>query len=54
MGSQEGASLDRRQEAAWGELRVGHDCVLFEPAGIEHTGKVRAEITKERFERLEM
>ena len=27
--------------------------MLFEPAGIEHTGKVRAEITKDRFDRLD-
>ncbi len=27
--------------------------VLFEPAGIAHTGKVRAEITKDRFDRLD-
>lgn len=27
--------------------------VLFEPAGIEHTGKVRAEITKDAYDRLE-
>jgi mannose-6-phosphate isomerase-like protein (cupin superfamily) len=27
--------------------------LLFEPAGIEHTGKVRSEITKERFDRLD-
>jgi mannose-6-phosphate isomerase-like protein (cupin superfamily) len=27
--------------------------LLFEPAGIAHTGKVRAEITKDTFERLE-
>ncbi len=26
--------------------------VLFEPAGIAHTGDVKAEITKERFDRL--
>jgi len=26
--------------------------VLFEPAGIAHTGDVRAEITKDRFDRL--
>lgn len=26
--------------------------MLFEPAGIEHTGKVKAEITKKSFERL--
>lgn len=33
---------------------VGHvKLMLFEPAEIEHTGKVRSEITKERFERLE-
>lgn len=28
--------------------------ILFEPAGIEHTGKVQAEITKKRFARLEL
>jgi mannose-6-phosphate isomerase-like protein (cupin superfamily) len=28
--------------------------MLFEPAGIEHTGKVKAEITKKRFDRLEL
>ncbi|MDD4051855.1 MAG: cupin domain-containing protein [candidate division Zixibacteria bacterium] len=27
--------------------------LLFEPAGIAHTGKVRAEITKDTFDRLE-
>jgi mannose-6-phosphate isomerase-like protein (cupin superfamily) len=27
--------------------------ILFEPAGIAHTGKVRSEITKDRFDRLE-
>jgi len=27
--------------------------LLFEPAGIEHTGKVKTEITKKRFDRLE-
>ena len=27
--------------------------MLFEPAGIEHTGKVTTEITKKRFDRLE-
>jgi len=27
--------------------------MLFEPAGISHTGKVRAEITKDRFDRLD-
>jgi hypothetical protein len=27
--------------------------MLFEPAGIRHTGKVEAEITKKRFDRLE-
>lgn len=27
--------------------------LLFEPAGIEHTGKARAEITRDRFDRLE-
>ncbi len=27
--------------------------MLFEPAGIAHTGKVKAEITKDRFDRLE-
>jgi len=27
--------------------------ILFEPAGIAHTGKVKAEITKSSFERLE-
>ena len=26
--------------------------MLFEPAGIEHTGKVEAEITRKRFDRL--
>jgi mannose-6-phosphate isomerase-like protein (cupin superfamily) len=26
--------------------------MLFEPAGIAHTGKVKAEITKDRFDRL--
>jgi mannose-6-phosphate isomerase-like protein (cupin superfamily) len=28
--------------------------MLFEPEGISHTGKVKAEITRERFERLEL
>lgn len=28
--------------------------ILFEPAGIAHTGKVKAEITKESFEWLEL
>jgi mannose-6-phosphate isomerase-like protein (cupin superfamily) len=28
--------------------------ILFEPAGIEHTGKVKAEITKESFDWLEL
>ena len=28
--------------------------ILFEPEGIEHTGKVKAEITKEKFDRLEL
>ena len=28
--------------------------ILFEPAGIAHTGKVKAEITKESFDRLEL
>ncbi len=28
--------------------------ILFEPAGIEHTGKVQTEITKKRFDRLEL
>ena len=27
--------------------------LLFEPAGIEHTGKVRSEITRDAFERLD-
>ena len=27
--------------------------LLFEPAGIEHTGKVRAEITKDKFDWIE-
>jgi mannose-6-phosphate isomerase-like protein (cupin superfamily) len=27
--------------------------MLFEPAGIEHTGNVKSEITKKRFDRLE-
>jgi len=27
--------------------------LLFEPAGIAHTGKVRAEITKDRYDRLD-
>ena len=27
--------------------------LLFEPAGIAHTGKVRSEITKERYDRLD-
>ena len=27
--------------------------MLFEPAGIEHTGKVESEITRRRFDRLE-
>lgn len=28
--------------------------ILFEPAGIAHTGKVKVEITKESFDRLEL
>jgi mannose-6-phosphate isomerase-like protein (cupin superfamily) len=28
--------------------------MLFEPAGIRHTGKVEAEITRQRFDRLEV
>jgi mannose-6-phosphate isomerase-like protein (cupin superfamily) len=28
--------------------------MLFEPAGIEHTGKVKAEITKKSFEKLDV
>ncbi len=28
--------------------------ILFEPAGIEHTGKVATEITKNRFDHLEL
>jgi len=28
--------------------------LLFEPAGIAHTGRVRAEITKDRFDRLDL
>jgi mannose-6-phosphate isomerase-like protein (cupin superfamily) len=28
--------------------------VLFEPAGIAHTGTVRAEITKDRYDRLDL
>ena len=28
--------------------------MLFEPAGIKHTGKVEAEITKKHFDRLEL
>ena len=28
--------------------------LLFEPAQIEHTGKVRADITKDRFDRLDV
>jgi len=28
--------------------------ILFEPEGIAHTGKVKAEITKERFDQLEL
>ena len=28
--------------------------ILFEPAGIAHTGKVKAEITKESFDRLDL
>jgi len=28
--------------------------ILFEPAGIAHTGKVKAEITKKSFDRLEL
>lgn len=28
--------------------------ILFEPAGIEHTGKVKAEITRESFDWLEL
>jgi mannose-6-phosphate isomerase-like protein (cupin superfamily) len=33
---------------------VGHvKLLLFEPAGIAHTGKVRSEITKDHYDRLE-
>lgn len=33
---------------------IGHvKLLLFEPAGIAHTGKVRSEITKDHFDRLE-
>jgi len=33
---------------------IGHvKLLLFEPAGIAHTGSVRSEITKDRFDRLE-
>jgi mannose-6-phosphate isomerase-like protein (cupin superfamily) len=28
--------------------------ILFEPAGIEHTGKVKSAITKQRFDHLEL
>ncbi len=28
--------------------------MLFEPAGIEHTGKVRSEITKDQYDRLKV
>ncbi len=28
--------------------------ILFEPQGIAHTGKVKSEITKEKYDRLEM
>lgn len=28
--------------------------ILFEPEGISHTGKVKAEITKDRFDRLDL
>lgn len=36
-------------------LPHGHvKLVLFEPAGIEHTGKVRAAITKDHFEWLDL
>jgi mannose-6-phosphate isomerase-like protein (cupin superfamily) len=28
--------------------------MLFEPAGISHTGEVKSEITKEKFDRLEL
>ena len=28
--------------------------ILFEPAGIEHTGKVRSEITKKQFDHLNL
>ena len=35
-------------------LPQGHvKLVLFEPAGIEHTGKVRSEITKDHYDRLD-
>lgn len=34
---------------------VGHaKLLLFEPAGIAHTGDVRSEITKDRFDRLDV
>jgi len=33
---------------------IGHvKLMLFEPAGIEHTGKVESEITRKEFDRLE-
>ncbi len=33
---------------------IGHvKLLLFEPAGIAHTGKVRSEITKDHYDRLE-
>ena len=35
-------------------IPLGHvKLMLFEPAGIAHTGKVESEITKEKFDRLE-
>ena len=42
------------QTATKGVLPQGHvRLILFEPEGIAHTGKVRAEITKESYDRLE-
>ncbi len=34
----------------WGKAKL----LLFEPAGIAHTGDVRSEITKDRFDRLDI
>ena len=42
-GAEEFEEIARLQEVVWG----------FEPEGIAHTGRAKAEITKERFDKLE-